>query len=98
MTKFMIMVSAAIFLSAGVAQAASYAPRPGGKGMPLVTKEQPKPAALSSNCDELQLSERNMARRAIIAGGSAARVADSVDGTCRTSMGASSVQGSYAKR
>lgn len=98
MTKFMVLVSTIILLSAGMAQATPYAPRPGDKGMPLVTDVKPVQTAVHSDCNTSELSQRSKARNTLVAGGNTARAAATIDKTCRASIAASEVQGSYGKR
>ena len=99
MTKFIALATMAVLISTGVAQAASYAPQPGGKGMHRAMNENPTQTMSVPGCEASQLSHAGMAHSALTYGGRDGRnAAAEVDNACRNSVSMSGGRTNYSKR
>ncbi len=98
MTKFIALAAVAVLLSAGVAQAASYAPQPGGKGMQRAMNANPGQTMSVPGCEASQISHAGMARSALTFGGREGRRAAAVSNACRNSVSMSGDRTNYSKR
>lgn len=98
MTKFIALAAMAFLLSSGVAQAASYAPQPGGKGMQRAMNANPGQTMSVPGCEASQISHAGMAHNAFTFGGRDGRNAAAVDNACRNSISMSGDRTPYSKR
>tara|TARA_R110002124_G_scaffold7666_1_gene43433 strand:- start:107 stop:403 length:297 start_codon:yes stop_codon:yes gene_type:complete len=98
MTKFIALAAMAFLLSSGVAQAASYAPQPGGKGMQRAMNATQAQAMSVSDCEASQISQAGMAHSAFTYGGRDGRSAAAVNNACRNSVSMSGDRTPYSKR
>ena len=98
MTKFITLAAMAVLLSAGVAQAASYAPQPGGKGMQGAMNANPGKTMSVPGCEASQISHAGIAHNALTFGGRDGRSAAAVNNACRNSVSMNEVRTNYSKR